>query len=119
MDGEVRALVVFHDQGTHWAAPLLKPGFRHVFAAVEVGDYWIMFDPREGRPVIEVVAPAGYDLAAFYRKQCFRTRDVRLPPTTEPLRWPYLWANCVGAVKAVIGLRAPLVVTPYQLYRRL
>ncbi|NIA72282.1 hypothetical protein HBA54_27185 [Pelagibius litoralis] len=115
----MRALVVFHDHGAHWASPALKRGFRHVFCAVESGDYWILFDPRDGRPVIEVVAPEGYDLATFYRAEGYSVKEIGIEAATSPIRWPYFWANCVGAVKAVIGLRAPLVVTPHQLYRRL
>lgn len=27
------------------------------------------------------------------------------------------WFNCVEAVKAVLGIRKPFIITPYQLYR--
>lgn len=112
-----RALVVFHDHGSHWLSWVLKPGFRHVFAVVDSGEHWIMVDPRDGVPIIEAVADASFDLAAFYREEGYAVLDV-VPPGQGP--WgPFFISNCVGAVKAVLGLRAPFVFTPYQLYRRL
>ena len=64
----MKALVVFHDHGTAVIRRFLKPGFRHVFVVIESGAHWIMFDPRNGIPVQEVVADADFDLAGFYRK---------------------------------------------------
>jgi len=113
----LRALVVFHDYGSHWASRFLRPGFRHVFAAVADHEHWIMVDPRDGVPVIEVLAPASYDLAAYYREAGFTVVERNDPG--QPPRVPVLLSNCVGAIKALIGLRAPFVFTPYRLYRRL
>lgn len=109
--------MVFHDHGNHWLRPLLKEDFKHVFAVVQTDDHWIMVDPRNGTPVIEVVAPATYDLARFYRAEGFAVVETERRDV-GPFG-PVMLSNCVGAVKAVIGLRAPFVFTPYQLYRRL
>ena len=111
------ALVVFHGHGDHWLSRLLRPGFRHVFCAIDDGRYWIAIDGKMGVPEIKVVAGADYDLESFYLDQGFTvlaTTMGRYPPPG-----PIAIANCVGMVKAVLALSAPLAVTPYGLYRRL
>lgn len=114
-----RAIVVFHDHGIHWASPVLKTGFRHCFIVMEVGAYWVSIDPRAGLPEIDVVATASYDLATFYRSHGFATVETERA-ASPPFRFmPWSLANCVGVVKAILGLRAPLVVTPHMLYRTL
>lgn len=108
------ALVVFHDHGCHLLDPLLKRGFRHVFCCISQGDYWILIDGMAGKPMVKVVAGTQIDLAAFYRNEGYTVVSVNEGPG---VRSPLAVANCVGIVKAVLGLRAPFVWTPYQLYK--
>lgn len=111
------ALAVFHGHGNHALSRFLKPGFRHCFVAVLAGGYWIVVDGRMGTPELAVVASAGFDLAGFYRAEGFtvvETRVRRRSPAT-----PLMLATCVGAAKRLLGLRAPGLVTPWQLYRHL
>jgi hypothetical protein len=114
----VRCLVVFHDHGEHCLKALLKPGFRHCFVAVQSDGYWIEIDARDGLPAVKVQCAADYDLAGFYRDNggfsVIETCQSARPPVG-----PLSAANCVGMAKAILGLRAPLALTPYQLYRRL
>ncbi len=114
----VNALAVFHDHGCHVLDPLLKPGFRHVFCAVQDDNgYWIRFDAKAGIPDIDVVADRDFDLAEFWRGH-----DMTVVETSRGTKapWlPFINANCVGLVKIVLCIRAPWVLTPYQLYKRL
>lgn len=112
----MKALVVFHNHGCHILDPLLKPGFRHVFCALESGDCWIMIDSRVGVMVIEAVAPAGYDLATFYRAEGFTVIETN--QRSKPLLAPLVASNCVGCVKTVLGIRCA-AVTPWRLYKHL
>ena len=112
-----RAVVVFHGRRTRLWRRLLKPGFRHCFVAVEHGGYWILFDPQEGRPELRVLAGADFDLAGFYRQCGYVAVETTVRDAAYPL--PVMPATCVAAVKRVIGLRAPWVLTPWQLCRRL
>ena len=114
---EGTAIAVFHDRGGGWLRPFLKPGFRHCFCAVVAGDYWIVVDGRRGLPAIEVAAAASYDLAAFYRGLGYTVATVSMPPAAP--RLPFALATCVGAVKRVLGIRAPFALTPYRLWARL
>lgn len=113
----MEALACFHNHGNHILARFLKPGFRHVFVALQSGKYWIRIDALVGRPVIEVVCSADYDLATFYRQEGFTVVETR--QGAKLAAWPLAVVSCVGIVKAVLCLNAPLVVTPYQLYRRI
>lgn len=111
-----RALVVFHDpEGARWQW-LLKPGFRHVFCVIEAKGNWIMVDARDGVPVIEYLT-RDFDLAGFYREHGLTV--IETEQRTEPQRTPFVVNNCVGLVKAVLAIRAPLAWTPYQLFRHL
>jgi hypothetical protein len=113
----VKALAVFHGHGCHPLDRLLKPGFRHCFAAVLAGDYWVRLDGMAGVPAVDVVAAGDFDLAAFYRQHEYVV--VETEQRARPLRTPFVAANCVGVVKAVLGVRAPFAVTPYRLFRHL
>lgn len=112
----MKALVVFHDHGSHVLSPLLKRGFRHCFAAVSNGEYWITIDGGEGFPLIEVAAPSDFDLAAHYRKQGFGVIETEQGSTLPSS--PLVLANCVGIVTTVLCIRS-WAVTPYGLYKYL
>lgn len=116
MTNQDRAIVVFHDHGNHCFDPILKSGFRHVFCVVDDGAGWIQIDGRNGVPTIETVCANDFDLAKFYRCKGFTVVEIR---KGRGLRLPLVLSNCVGLVKATLGLHFPFCVTPYQLFRRL
>jgi hypothetical protein len=112
------AVVVFTNAGEHPLAPLLKPGFRHCFVVVrDAKGPWILVDPADGVPCLSVIGLEDFDVPGFYRDMGLTVVETAV--VSVPFYFPWTIANCVGMVKAVIGLRAPLVVTPYGLYRRL
>jgi hypothetical protein len=118
MGGEgAAAIAVFHDHGGGILRPFLRPGFRHCFVALAAGEYWIAVDARRGLAAIAVVAAASFDLAGFYRGLGYAVAPLREAP--RPARTPFAFVTCVGAAKRVLGIRAPLALTPYQLWKRL
>ncbi len=114
----MNAVVVFHNEGAHILDRFLKPDFHHCFVAITDDQCWISIDGRLGVPVIEAVAPADYDLATFYREQEGYT-VAETTRGTASTRLPFINANCVGIVKIILGIRAPSVLTPWQLYKYL
>lgn len=112
----MRALVVFFDPEGARFQWLLKPGFRHVFACIDDGNYWTLFDARDARPVVQTVHASDYDVRGYFEEQGYVVVEVE---QGAPLKTPLIVANCVGFIKAVLCIHAPLAQTPYQLYRHL
>lgn len=113
----MNALVCFYDPDETRLRWLLKPGFRHCFVCVRDGDFWLLVDATMGVPLIKVLAPAAFDVAAFYRAEGYTV--VETEQRTQAIRCPVSVANCVGLVKAVLAIRAPFAWTPWLLYRHL
>jgi len=113
----LRAVVGFTDESGHRFGRLLRPGFRHCFVAIDDGLYWILLDAREPVPTVKTLASSDFDLLAFWRDKGYCAIEVTR--AGRGIRGPLVAANCVGLTKAVLGIRAPLCVTPRQLYNRL
>ena len=91
---------------------------------------WVIANRRRFTLTLDVVAAESGDLAAFYRRHGFVVVEttVRRRPgrgdrrdAFRPLGALPVWrlSTCVGLSKAVLGLWAPWVWTPHQLYRHL
>ena len=118
---EQRVWIVFGGRADHLWQRLLRPGFRHCFAAIEDGEGWLVLDPLTGRLLAgRLDLPPGFDLPRFYRRAGLRPVGPFL--LAEPARGrglglaPY---SCVALCRAVLGPHAPFALTPYGLYRRL
>lgn len=121
-----RALVVFSGESTVISLPWLKPGFRHCFVILQepsaeegVQGGWLLVDARA--QVTDIVRLPDWSegrLAAWFRSRGFRVLTLR--PAVPPRRClPLAPYTCVENVKRLLGLRAPWVFTPYQLFCRL
>lgn len=114
-----RILVVFTGAADLWWLRLLRPGFRHCFAALFDGHRWITVDPLSHRTEVVVQeVPHGFDLAAHYRSRGLTVVEVAaLPAPLKPA--PPGLHSCVESVKRLVGVHSMLVLTPWQLHRRL
>jgi hypothetical protein len=125
-------LVLFCDDSGLPLLRLLRPGFRHVFAVLPVppgavgqgAGGWISIDPLIDRMELALHPPWPVDeLAGWFRAQGVTVLNFFLPVSEvrrhPPLAPPITPFTCVEAVKRLLGLRAPWVLTPYQLYRHL
>lgn len=113
------ALVLFSGRVTIPWLRLLRPGFRHCFVLLRSNGQWLYYDPMMHYTFAAVVGVYPIlDLLRFFRDSGCRWRLVRPSlPEPQPQSWrPY---TCVEAVKRVLGLRQPWVLTPWQLYCRL
>ncbi|WP_247883246.1 hypothetical protein [Azospirillum brasilense] len=114
-----RAWVVFRGEAELWWLRLLKPGFRHCFALLHDGRRWVIVDPLSPFTDVSVLdLPASFDLPGWYRGLGMAVTPALVRRgLTRPAPWgPF---TCVEAVKRLLGLHAPGVLTPWQLYRRL
>lgn len=112
-----KALVVFAGRADLKWLRVLKPGFRHCFVTLRQADRWVVYNPLSHYTEIQLLGGYGAaELADWFRGQGLRvvSCDLREAPRV-PAPWrPY---TCVEAVKRVLGLRAPWIFTPWQLYR--
>lgn len=116
---DCHALVVFMgDVSIRWAK-LLRPGFRHCFAVVGRRNQWVIFDPMSNFTNLGVISgPTIDDLADWYRQFGFTVAKTVVRREQAPVAEWRLF-TCVEAVKRLLGIRAPWVVTPWQLYRHI
>lgn len=100
---------------------LLRPGFRHCFAALSDEAGWTVIEPLTGRLMVaRLPVAAGFDLPAFYRRAGLRVLGPFQPEAPLPCALPTLRPlSCVGLCQALLGPRAPSAWTPFQLFRAL
>jgi hypothetical protein len=119
MQNEVDCLVIFEHR--HAAGPmrLLRPGFRHCFCVLANGSDWLICDPLKGSLVLELVRLRdAFDITRHFvdtGRHVLVGAKPSPPPTTLRIR-PL---TCVEIVKRLIGIDAPCIFTPYQLFRHL
>lgn len=115
----VPAYVVFTDHTDLAWLRLLRPGFRHCFAVVQVDGAWVIVDPLSHWTTLRVVP----ELAGWQPEPWFRHLGLTVVAATAvepaPRLAPWRPYTCVEAVKRLLGLRLPGVFTPWQLYRAL
>jgi hypothetical protein len=116
-----QAFIVFGGQADQPWLRLLRPGFRHCFAALADAAGWTVLDPLSGRLMVaRLDLPEGFDLPGFYRRAGLVVLGPfqpggprrRLLPPLAPL-------TCVSLCRAVLGARAPFALTPFGLFRAL
>jgi hypothetical protein len=113
-------LVVFADHaGCPWLRPLRR-GFRHCFVVLRAGSVWLACEPLKDRIELDALQlPAGFDLAAFYREQGHQVLLGQRPSPRARRRFALAPLTCVTVVKRLLGIDAPWVWTPWQLYAHL
>jgi len=100
---------------------LLRPGFRHCFAALGDDAGWTVLEPISGRLLVaRLPVPGGFDLPGFYRRAGLRVLGPFTPGGATPQRLPpFSPFTCVTLCRALLGQGAPAAWTPFQLFRAL
>lgn len=112
-------LVFFGEpQGCPWWGRLFRPGFRHVRAAAwfDQTSRWMLFDPTMRGVHIEIDTDEAFAgrWAELYANSTaiLRFRSEHSRGALPPVFW------CVGAVKALLGVRSR-ALSPFRFYRDL
>jgi len=111
------ALVAFSGRAALPWLRVLRPGFRHCFVLVRAGARWAVVDPMSH---YTLALPLGdYPLRPLVRALRAVGLTILLVRPRVPAAVPQAWRpyTCVEAVKRVLGLHAPWVLTPWQLFR--
>jgi hypothetical protein len=113
-------LVVFADHaGCPWLRPLRR-GFRHCFVVIRMHSVWLACEPLKDRIELNALAvPDDFDLPAFYCQQGHRVLLGERVPMRARARIALAPLTCVTVVKRLLGIDAPWVWTPWQLYAHL
>lgn len=100
---------------------LLRPGFRHCFAALGDEAGWTVLEPLSGRLLVARLPVAGeFDLPGFYRRAGLRVLGPFTPGAPVARPWPNLAPfTCVELCRSLLGAGAPRAWTPFQLFRAL
>ncbi|WP_137125561.1 hypothetical protein [Roseomonas sp. HF4] len=100
---------------------LLRPGFRHCFAALRDEAGWTVVEPLSGRLFVgRLAVPAEFDLPGFYRRAGLVVLGPFVPGAVRARRLPPLLPlTCVALCRAVLGAGAPVALTPRGLFKRL
>ncbi len=114
-----RAMVAFGGHAEYKALRFLRPGFRHCFAVIESQGKWVLYNPLSIGTQLDVWPGDCEETLRLwlethgYKVIMVQVRSLEL----EPLPWSIF--SCVEAVKRVLGVRAPWIMTPWQLYKSL
>jgi hypothetical protein len=98
----------------------LRRGFRHCFVLLHAQPLWLACEPLKDRIELDVLdLPPEFDLARFYGEQGYRVLLGRRPPPGPRRRFAPAPLTCVTVVKRLLGIHAPWVWSPWQLYSHL
>lgn len=113
--------IVFGGQADQPWLRLLRPGFRHCFAALVDAGGWTVLDPLTGRLIVaRLELPAEFDLPGFYRRAGLAVLGPFAPSEPRARALPPLSPfSCVALCRAVLGAAAPFALTPHGLFRSL
>ena len=116
-----QAFIVFGGQADQPWLRLLRPGFRHCFAALADPAGWTVLDPLTGRLVVaRLELPPGFDLPGFYRRAGMIVLGPFIPAEPRARHLPPVAPfSCVALCRAVLGGGAPFALTPFGLFRSL
>jgi hypothetical protein len=96
---------------------LLRPGFRHCFCVLRRADRWVVCDPLKGSIVLEILAEYPLEALAAHYLASGRSLLAGTAGSLRPLPLRVRALTCVEVVKRLLGIDAPWVLTPYQLFR--
>ena len=115
---KVQAYVVYEDKANEmWWQRFLKKGYQHSFLVIFDGYFWIKMELTIGFMDIHVLPFYNNDtIEDVMRGRDFTYQYVQAWRKTRYRSILAPW-SCVEAIKAVIGVRAMHVLTPYQLYK--
>ncbi|NQU61018.1 MAG: hypothetical protein HQ512_07795 [Rhodospirillales bacterium] len=110
------ALVVFSGETDLGWLKILKPGFRHCFALLENHGRWVLFNPLSHKTEITLIeGNVVFDLVGLFRNKGMKVVPWVIDPVgfkAAPLA-PY---TCVEAIKRILGIHSPFIITPWKLY---
>ena len=108
------AYVAFGGTKTQWWMRFLKKGFYHCAILLGNGRDWILIDPLVH--MIDIIVLKNIKIQSVMKNKGYRL--VRTTPIIPPVQGVSLRPlTCVETVKRILGINAPKIWTPYQLFK--
>lgn len=116
-----RVYVVFTDNTSLWWLKIFKPGFRHCYVILEFGnEFWLELNPFSNRLVVRIYRHYNDSDYISYLKENYPVTVVEVKIGDIPLKCAPLSAfTCVEFVKRMLGIHDVLILSPYQLYKKI
>lgn len=102
-----------------WWKPFRRPNYEHCIVLMPQEQGCVLVDGNRGGVLVNWSPPPAADCAAALLAQFPGWRALRIARHPDTVYFPFEPMTCVTAVKAVLGVRAPTVVSPYGLYLEL
>ena len=110
-------LVFTEAKFNHWIWRFVDKSMGHVYAVRELNEYqWLVVQPRMNFTDTRILLKCQYPVVRALTNKDDKIVKVLCDPELKP-RGGLCWFTCVEQVKALIGLKAPLLLTPKQLYK--
>lgn len=114
----VEGYIIFK-QSSRWWGRLFKKDFSHCFALVRQDGLWVQVDPSLSVLAVNVL-PVGVPLRKMFPDCAKFVRFKRwIPENLVRTPWLLVPLTCVEQMKSLLGVRNPLLLTPYQLFKHL
>lgn len=124
--------LIFTDSPAWYLRPL-RPGFRHLWIAGFIDGIWVKIDLRvHGIDISTAIMEfpfmpqTTFEICQMYREQvdhaklAWLANGYTVVPVTPGCGGKLAFLGlltCVGMAKRFLGMRAPLILTPFKLYR--
>lgn len=103
----------------HWIFKILHKDFGHVYAVKELNNYqWLVIQPRLNIVEVKIMLKAHYPHIRMITGPDAKVIKVKVNQEARA-RGGLNWFNCVEQVKALVGIKSFLTLTPKQLHDRL
>ena len=107
------AYVAFGGHPTHWWTKFLKKGFYHCFLILGNGREWCIIDPV--MHFTDFIIVKTQHIESFFLRQGYQL--VRTTPHfPQKISFFLRPCTCVETVRRFLGIQAPNLWTPYQLF---
>lgn len=116
------AYVVFVDNVSLWWLRFLKKGFRHCYVILKLNgcSHWIELNPYSNQLMLKEYWSREESNKLFLLDKDDNMRICKVKIESAPLKCaPLGFFTCVEFIKRIVGIHNVMILTPYQLYKKL
>ena len=115
-------LVCSNGEVEHWWDRFFRPSFRHCYVLIWDGAHWLHVDPTLYRTHVSILDHYRNEHPSLWIEDPHAVAlEVKVEAHAQRWRAPWCFGplTCTEGCKAVLGVRSPLLWSPWRLYRYL